>query len=43
MIVKFLAYYLDNDEHKKILDSPTEEYESYRPISFKKINPKSIK
>lgn len=32
MIVKFLAYYLDNDEHKKILDSPTEEYESYRPI-----------
>lgn len=32
MIVKFLAYYLDNEEHKKKLDSPTEEYGSYRPL-----------
>ncbi|CAD8086171.1 unnamed protein product [Paramecium sonneborni] len=43
MIMKFLAQYLDNDEHKKKLELSTDEHESYRYLQQSNIFIKSTK
>ncbi|CAD8171725.1 unnamed protein product [Paramecium pentaurelia] len=43
MIMKFLAQYLDNEEHRKKLDIPDEEYETFKKLNKHSLNLKSTK